>query len=427
MRRLLLAALLAGWFSCSPSYESGKTKCSTNGECPNDWTCNSRGVCVTHDDSTGGRRSTGGASGSGGTTGLGGYCAPSATDTTCVTCGKSNCCSEYTACITNASCLTLASCYGACPDQDTSCLAACNSSYSAGVTPAVNLDVCLINYCPVCASGGTGGSTGGTGGSTGGSTGTAKVKFCHDLSSSSGQPLTYTLSVGGFTISATTGACQPTGSCLAVPAGQGIPVMLINGSTTVSTGTVDIEPGWELLIRADLNSDNYAIWKSRLAQGICSGGTSTSGTLAKFCNFLQKSKTDFLATLNLNGTRISAMSGTCSPIGSCSSITSGTDVPISLLDGSSSLASGTFPSIDAGADMLFLAELDDSDSATVYGEPYSPGICSPATASATLPDPVVPMTSVTATFRKAATSLVRSPTSAVTAPGLYQSVFRATR
>jgi hypothetical protein len=104
--------------------------------------------------------------------------------------------------------------------------------------------------------------------------------------------------------------------------------------------------------------------------------------MAKFCNFLQKNSTDFLLTLNMGGVSFSAMSGTCSPIGSCTSIQSGTNVALSLLDGTTTVISGTYPTITAGANMVFRAEMDPSTgSPSVFGSSYATGLCSPATAA----------------------------------------------
>src|ERR1035437_617498 len=43
MRKLLLVMLVPCWFSCSPAYESGKTRCSQTGECPSGFICSDNG------------------------------------------------------------------------------------------------------------------------------------------------------------------------------------------------------------------------------------------------------------------------------------------------------------------------------------------------------------------------------------------------
>jgi hypothetical protein len=285
-------------------------------------------------------------------------------------------------------CTNLALCYGTCPSSSTSCYSNCNTTYPGGVVPANNLGLCLTSSCPgLCDSGDTTGNNGGEAGSGGSTAGVAKIKFCHALTSSS-QSVTYTINVNGTKVSATSGNCAPVNSCLAVPAGKGSPVTLTSGTATLSTGTIDITPGMELLIRAELDSNSNPIWRSGTASGICSGGTGTSGTEAKFCNFLQKGSADFLLTLKLGGATFSAMSGTCSPIGSCTTIPSGTDVSITLLDGTTTVVSGTFPTVGAGANMVFRADMDPTTSkATVFGATYATGLCSTATGAHELSAP----------------------------------------
>jgi hypothetical protein len=427
MKRILLAALVAGWMGCSPGYESGKTKCSTSGTCPEGFVCNQRNLCVTEDSS--GRGGTGGG-GTGGGTGT--PCAPSSSDTACVACGKSACCTDLNACLSNSACLNLSSCMSNC--TTTSCVASCESTYPGGVSPALNLGNCLASYCSAeCDSGGSTGS-GGSGGSTGGTSGSAKIKFCHGLNTSSRPSLALTLNINGTKVTTTTGNCQPTSSCLTVSAGSAVSISLLDGSTTLVSGTINIEGGKEIMMRATLDDTNAPTVEAGRAQGICSGGTGTAGTQAKFCHFLSKKSTgDYLATLNIGGSTISAMSGTCAPIGSCTAIPSGTDVSISLLDGSTTMLSGTFPTIVSGANMVFFSELDTDGSPTIFGSTYSTGVCSVATAGAMVADPLVPMSfssAIPATFspdlrealREPAMVLRRDPASKTAPSTEYRSV-----
>jgi hypothetical protein len=431
MKRLLLAALLAGWFSCSPGYESGKTLCrSESPRCPDGFVCSGR-VCVTPDQvGTGGRTGTGGRSGTGGTPDPG-YCTPSSADTACQACSKLRCCNELTACYGNSACLGLANCLANC--STASCESDCETTYSAGLTLALNLGLCgQTNCASECSIGGSGGSTGGTGGQTTGgggsvgpSTGSATIKFCHGLSTSSSPSLALTLDLNGTKVTATTGNCQPTGSCLTVPAGPSIPVTVTNGSTTFVSSAIDLEVGAELLVEATLDSSGSPMVTSSPAQGICSGGTGTSGTLAKFCNFLTKNDSDFVVTLQIGGTSISALTGSCSPVGMCSSITSGSDVPFSLLDGSTALVSGTFPTIDSGSNTLFRSKIDTDGMPNINGMPYATGICSAANGSSALLNPIDPVISspaVKGDLRTREISAIRDRASPIVPAGVYRSM-----
>lgn len=389
-RQTLGYVVVALWLSCSPDYKSGVTECDTDGKCPNGYVCGAStaggaDVCYSQAETNPG---SGGGGGSGPPIGP---CTRSSTDGACAICGKQFCCSQVTACESQPSCLNLLNCIGECPSGGTTCMNGCETSYPSGVANLDSFAACLTNYCSAsCSDESGGGGSGGNGGVAGGggtsgsastipSPSSVNIKFCQSLSSSS-QSLTLTLNVNGTKISSTTGNCEPVDSCLAVPAGTATPISLMNGSTTLSSGTINLIAGTELLIRATLDSSSSPTLESNRAGGICSGGTGTAGTQAKFCNFLQKSNsTDFLLTLNVGGASFSAMSGTCSPIGSCTSIQSGTNVSMSLLDGSSSVSSGTYPTIAAGANMVFRADMDDSGSPTVFGSAYATGICSSAT------------------------------------------------
>ena len=211
----------------------------------------------------------------------------------------------------------------------------------------------------------------------------ARVKFCHSLSSS-GQPLTLTLRVNGVAFSAPTGECAPSSSCTAVPSGTNVPFAFLNGTTTLGTGTIaTLDAGSEYLYRATLNSSSQPTIVGGRANGICSGGDGKAGTVAKFCNRLARSDgSDVVVTLNVGGVTVSASTGTCEPMSACVSITSGTNIPISILDGTTIISTGTFPLVTAGSTMLFLAQISTTTSSpTITGAAYA-GICStPAAAS----------------------------------------------
>jgi hypothetical protein len=52
------------------------------------------------------------------------------------------------------------------------------------------------------------------------------------------------------------------------------------------------------------------------------------------------------------------------------------------MDGTSTVISGTYPTVSAGANMVFRADMDtDSGSPSVFGSSYTTGICSPATSA----------------------------------------------
>ena len=387
---------------------------------------------------SGGSISSGGASGSGGSTGVGGATATSdgglpvkldsgAGTTLGVSCGSvcngtwcrssgtsiSQICGPSTSGGLSAPCIGTATgmyCTRSCTsDSDCApakrtmrCLVTCPKSIAAAgmcwsesdydfmvgrVCGTVNKDAGADATPDTVAIGGedTGSGRVADGGSDVTPSPTAAIKFCHGLSSG-GSPVTLTLDVGGNKISASTSNCQPAASCLAIPAKAGTPISLSNGLLTLFSGTIDLVAGRESLVRATLDSNRRVTLESKRANGICSGGTGTTGTSAKFCNFLQRNDTDILLTLNIAGTTISAMSGTCTPIGSCTPIRSGSSLSMELLDGTFAIASGTYPSVNPGANMVFSAEIDDTDdSPTVFGSPYSSGICSPAS-GATAPD-----------------------------------------
>jgi hypothetical protein len=228
------------------------------------------------------------------------------------------------------------------------------------------------------ASGGT--PTGGTG--TSGTSTTAKVKFCHNLTSS-GANVTLTLNVNGTTVSALTGNCAPAGSCATFPAAASVPISLLNGSTVLWSGTANnLTAGTEYLYRGRLDSTDSSVTVSGgRADGICSGGGGITGTVAKFCNHLSKSSGSFTATLNIGSSSFSAATGTCVPIGTCTAIPSGTNVAISLMDGTTSVLSGTYPTITAGNAMVFFAEMDDAGTnPTIRGSVFN-GICSVSSGS----------------------------------------------
>ncbi len=371
MRRFLLAFLALAGLACSPTYDSGKTKCSTKGQCPSGYACAS-GVCVK------------GGSGGGGTV----DCAASSGDSACTVCGKANCCSELNGCVNNSQCVEFVNCLGECTTS--SCESSCESSHASGVAPAMSLAICLQSQCPECGStggsggstgaGGSGGSSGGTGGVSGGSSGPVKIKFCQGLKQS-GSSVTLTLDVNGQKLTTSSGNCAPVNGCLTVNAGPDTPISLTQGTSTLTSGTMDFEAGMEALVRPELDADSDIVLESSHSVGICSGGTGTSGTLAKFCNLLSKNSADVTLTLKLGDVSISAVSGTCAPIGTCSSISAGTDLSISLMDGSTTVISGTYPSVVSGANMLFRAEQDDDGSPTVFGYTYSTGLCSPVSAA----------------------------------------------
>ncbi len=194
---------------------------------------------------------------------------------------------------------------------------------------------------------GSGGVTQGDG-ATGGTSSGAKAKFCHALTSN-GQDITLTLDVNGTRISALTGNCVPTNTCMAVPTGTNVPVSLLDGTTILDSGTfASITAGEELLFRARLDSSSAPTLTGDSANGICSGGSGTTGTVAKFCNRLQRNGGDIVLTLNIGGASISAQSGTCAPVGTCASISSGTNLSMSLLEGSTTVLSGTFPTVPSG-------------------------------------------------------------------------------
>jgi hypothetical protein len=348
MKRFALAYAVGLLLSCSPNYQSGNTECSLDGKCPNGFVC-------------------GGAS----TTGALDVCYSKEEAAVAAVCdathiyycpASQSCWAEKIACDTVVDCGNGHA--AACADE--------------GYVP----DCSGSGKCTKPGGGGSGGGgTSGSGGSTGTSSNSASIKFCNELIASGGQSMTLTLNINGTTITTTTGNCGPVSSCLAVPSGTAIPISLMNGSTTLFSETVHLIAGTEYLIEATLDSSSSYTLDSNAADGICSGGTGTAGTLAKFCNFLYKGTTDsptaFLLTLNVGGVSLSAMSGTCSPIGSCTSIQSGTNVSMSLVDGSSTIHSGTYPTINSGANMVFRPVVDDSGSLHIFGASYSTGLCSP--------------------------------------------------
>jgi hypothetical protein len=373
MRRFAIVALVVDLLACDPGYQSGKTKCSDSNTCPSGYECVS-GVCANPKDAI--------------------YCKPQASDTACTTCDRAACCSEIISCFGDTNCAALESCLSDCTTS--SCKTNCRSTYSAGVSGDNDWSVCLNNQCySACSTpsstggsgsggtpaGGGGGGAGGSGGAggtsgTGNTSGMGSVKFCHGLTQG-GSSMTLTLSVNGTKLTTSTGNCAPVASCLQVAAGSALPFALLNGSTTLYTGTLNLEAGAEELVRPGLDSNKAVTISAYDANGICSGGTGTSGTLAKFCNFLQVNHADFTATMKLGSATFSAMTGSCSPVASCTSIPSGTNVSLSLLNGSTSIFTGTFPTINSGSNMVFTAEMDTAGtSATVFGSPYATGICS---------------------------------------------------
>jgi hypothetical protein len=369
MRRFAIAVLVVDLLACDPGYQSGKTKCSNSGTCPSGYECVG-GVCAAPKDAL--------------------YCRAQSSDSSCTACDRSACCSEIITCLDNTSCSSLVDCLGNCTTS--SCKTTCKSTYSAGNSANDDWDVCLNNQCYAACStpsstGGSGGSGGsGSGGTGGGGTtsGGALVKFCHGLTQG-GSSVTLTLNLNGTKISTTTGNCAPVTACQQVAVGSSVPISLLNGSTTLVSGTINITAGTEYLVRGRLDSNSSPMLSTSVSAGICSGGTGTSGTLGKFCNYLQVSHADFTATLKIGSATFTAKSNTCSPVGSCTSISSGTNVSLSLLNGSTSIISGTYPTITSGANMIFTAEIDESDnSPTVYGSNYPAGICS--VASGTSPD-----------------------------------------
>jgi hypothetical protein len=363
MKRIVWTYALALLLSCSPDYKSGSTKCASDGTCPSGFVC-------------------GGASSAG---------APDV----CYNANVAECTSPYNYyCPSSGTCWEGGVACSTVKDCGGGKVSACEHE---GYTVDCSSDKCVKI--------GTGGSGGSGGGSTGTSSGSASIKFCNQLTSSSGQSLTLTLNINGTKISTNSGNCEPVGSCFSVPAGTATPFSLMNGSTTLSSGTIDLTDGIELLIRATLDSSSSPTFESNRAGGICSGGTGTAGTMAKFCNFLQKDNADFLLTLKIGSASFSAMSGTCSPIGTCTSIQSGTNVSLSLMDGTSTLVSGTYPTVSAGANMVFRAEMDtDSGSPSVFGSSHTTGICSPATSASAAANHIVFPTSSPASLEKLETT-----------------------
>jgi len=237
------------------------------------------------------------------------------------------------------------------------------------------------------SSGGAGGTTGGTGGSgagTGGSSGssaTTPAKFCNALANA-GEPVTLILDVGGVTISALTGACAPDSECIGVPVGVDVPVSLSDSAGLVSSGTYpEIPSGEEMVFISMVDTASVPTIEGFPGNGICTDPGSYEGTVARFCNKLTSGGASVTLTLDLDGATVSAATGECTPIEMCLPITSGTDVPIALLDGAAIVTSGTFPTIPAGVSMLFTAELDTAGTApTITGGPYT-GICGSAVAA----------------------------------------------
>jgi hypothetical protein len=151
---------------------------------------------------------------------------------------------------------------------------------------------------------------------------------------------------------------------------------LSEGGTTISSGTYPSIPvGEEMVFFSVVDTDGSPSIEGWPGNGICSGGSGASGTVAKFCNKLSSGGQSVTLTLDLDGARVSAASGDCAPIAMCLPISSGTDIPIALLNGSEPVVLGTFPSIPSGASMLFAAEIDDLDnSPTITGSDFG-GIC----------------------------------------------------
>jgi hypothetical protein len=98
--------------------------------------------------------------------------------------------------------------------------------------------------------------------------------------------------------------------------------------------------------------------------GRSEGGGSGGGN-AKFCNLLQKTgATNFTATLTIGTATASALSYNCAPVGGCFGAPAGSQIPVSVNDGSTEIISGNFGTVLSG-DVLFLATTDSSGNPTV--------------------------------------------------------------
>jgi len=95
--------------------------------------------------------------------------------------------------------------------------------------------------------------------------------------------------------------------------------------------------------------------------------------VVKFCNDLSKGGADVVLTVEVGfpvAATLSASTGSCTPLApaSCQAIPLGTDVPLTLRDGSQVLWQGGMNQVESGEEWILVAELDDTS-----GEPTVEG------------------------------------------------------
>jgi hypothetical protein len=203
MNRFVLVCVIASLLNCSPDYQSGSTKCSPEGTCPDGFVCGddsyagapsvcyevgkttcssapgyycpatatcweSRVACDTvvfcgvgnpnacvsegyvPDCSNSGKCKTAGSGGTGGGSGGAGgstSCPSSSTASACTVCLNQSCCSQWVTCQGQTACQNLVNCIDACATGDTTCTQNCSSSYSAGNSSLTSFVNCGNSYC----------------------------------------------------------------------------------------------------------------------------------------------------------------------------------------------------------------------------------------------------------------------------------------
>jgi hypothetical protein len=239
----------------------------------------------------------------------------------------------------------------------------------------------------VVAEGGAAGAVvaeGGAAGAAGEPVVGGLVKFCNNLYKiidSESIAVELTVRINDIDLVADSSTCAPVMGCTGIDAGDNIDVTILDGTTELNTVTVPvIYDGDELLITTGLDADSMPIPDVDLASGICSGGDATAGTVAKFCNYMygqddSGEPVSIIATLDVDGTKLEAESGTCAPIAACTAIPSGTDVPLTLSVGDTDILTGTW-NIEDGSEMVFWARPDGEGGALFDASQFA-GICAP--------------------------------------------------
>jgi len=187
MNRFTLVGAIAALMNCSPDYESGRTKCSLQGDCPDGFVCGddsypgASSVCYEIDKTTCPPASAYYCPKSStcwtsrvacDTVGFCGIanpksrvsksyslsnsdkcarvlapCAWASTDTACDRCLEAACCPQLKSCLNQTSCITLATCVSDCSSGNTTCISNCKSSNSAGLTTLTTFDSCITTSC----------------------------------------------------------------------------------------------------------------------------------------------------------------------------------------------------------------------------------------------------------------------------------------